>query len=64
MLKEQEMQTLKQIAKGVAEQFGSNCEVVIHEITEKSAYSSIELQWREDQISSTILLESNATWRE
>ena len=41
MLKEQEMQTLKQIAKGVAEQFGSNCEVVIHEITEKSAYSSI-----------------------
>ena len=41
MLKEQEMRTLKQIAKGVAEQFGSNCEVVIHEITEKSAYSSI-----------------------
>lgn len=41
MLKEQEMQTLKQIAKGVAAQFGSNCEVVIHEITEKSAYSSI-----------------------
>ena len=35
MLKEQEMQTLKQIAKGVAEQFGSNCEVVIHEITEE-----------------------------
>lgn len=41
MLKEHEMQHLKQIAKGIAEQFGSNCEVVIHEITEKSAYSSI-----------------------
>ena len=41
MLSEREMQTLKQIAKGVAEQFGSSCEVVIHEITEKSAYSSI-----------------------
>ena len=32
---------LKQIAHGVAAQFGNNCEVVIHEITEKSAYSSI-----------------------
>ena len=41
MLTEQEMRTLKQIAKGVAEQFGSNCEVVIHEITDRSAYSSI-----------------------
>lgn len=41
MLKEQEMRALKQIAKGVAEQFGSNCEVVIHEISERSAYSSI-----------------------
>ena len=41
MLTEQEMQTLKQIARGVSEQFGSNCEVVIHEITDKSAYSSI-----------------------
>lgn len=35
------MHNLKQIARGVAEQFGSNCEVVIHELTEKSAYSSI-----------------------
>lgn len=41
MLSEQEMQTLKQLARGVAEQFGSNCEVVIHEITEKSAFNSI-----------------------
>ena len=41
MLSEQEMNTLKQIGKGVAEHFGSNCEVVIHEITDKSAYSSI-----------------------
>ena len=41
MLSEQEMNTLKQIGKGIAEHFGSNCEVVIHEITDKSAYSSI-----------------------
>lgn len=41
MLKELEMETLRQIARGVAEQFGNNCEVVIHEISEKSTYSSI-----------------------
>ena len=41
MLKLSEMQALKQIAKGVAEQFGSNCEVVIHELSQKSAYNSI-----------------------
>lgn len=41
MLDQKEMENLKQIAKGVAAQFGSNCEVVIHEISEKSAYSSI-----------------------
>ena len=32
---------LSQIAKGVAAQFGPNCEVVVHEISDKSAYSSI-----------------------
>lgn len=41
MLEKQEMENLKQMAKGIAAQFGSNCEVVIHEISEKSAYSSI-----------------------
>lgn len=41
MLERQEMENLKQMAKGIAAQFGSNCEVVIHEISEKSAYSSI-----------------------
>ena len=32
---------LEQIAKAIAAQFGSNCEVVIHELSGKSAYSSI-----------------------
>ena len=32
---------LEQIAKAIAAQFGSNCEVVIHELYGKSAYSSI-----------------------
>lgn len=41
MLSEKEMDTLKQIAKGIAGEFGPNCEVVIHEISDKSAYSSI-----------------------
>ena len=41
MLSPKEMETLKQIAKGVARQFGGNCEVVIHEISDKSAYNSI-----------------------
>jgi len=41
MLTNLEIETLKQLAKGVAEQFGSNCEVVIHEVSEKSAYGSI-----------------------
>lgn len=41
MLNQIEMDGLKQIAKGIAQQFGTNCEVVIHEISEKSAYSSI-----------------------
>ena len=41
MLEKKELDNLKQIARGVAAQFGPNCEVVIHEISEKSAYSSI-----------------------
>ena len=41
MLRVQEMERLKQLAKGIAAQFGSNCEVVIHEISEKSASNSI-----------------------
>ena len=41
MLSQQSMDALKQIAKGIALQFGPNCEVVIHEISDKSAYSSI-----------------------
>ncbi|MCQ2421132.1 MAG: helix-turn-helix transcriptional regulator [Clostridia bacterium] len=41
MLSTKEMDALKQIAKGIAKQFGSDCEVVIHEISDKSAYSSI-----------------------
>ena len=35
------LEMLSQIAKGIASQFGPNCEVVVHEISEKSAYSSI-----------------------
>jgi len=35
------LENLNQIAKGVAAQFGSSCEVVLHEISDKSAYSSI-----------------------
>ena len=41
MLSQQEMRTLKQIAAGIARQFGANCEVVIHVLGESSAYSSI-----------------------
>ena len=41
MLRQQSMDALKQIAKGIALQFGPNCEVVIHELSDKSAYSSI-----------------------
>lgn len=41
MLSAKEMDRLKQLAKGIAAQFGSNCEVVIHEISEKSASNSI-----------------------
>ena len=41
MLNPTEMDALKQIAHGIAQQFGTNCEVVIHELSDKSAYSSI-----------------------
>lgn len=41
MLDPQTLESLKRIAKSIALQFGSNCEVVIHEISEKSATSSI-----------------------
>ena len=35
------LEALKQIAAGIAGHFGSSCEVVIHELTEKSADNSI-----------------------
>ena len=35
------LELLEQIAKAIAVQFGSNCEVVLHELSGKSAYSSI-----------------------
>jgi len=41
MLDQKELERLKQLAKGLAAQFGSNCEVVIHEITDRSAENSI-----------------------
>ena len=41
MLKNFELDALKKIAKGVAAQFGANCEVVIHEISPNSAEHSI-----------------------
>lgn len=41
MLDSKELERLKQLARGLSVQFGSNCEVVIHEISERSAESSI-----------------------
>ena len=41
MLERSRLETLKQLTRGIAAQFGKNCEVVVHEISEKSAYSSI-----------------------
>ena len=41
MIGEKELERLKQLAKGLAAQFGSSCEVVIHEVSERSAESSI-----------------------
>ena len=41
MLKPYELAALKSIAKGIAAQFGSGCEVVVHEISEHSADHSV-----------------------
>ncbi len=41
MLEQRELDRLKQLAKGLAATFGSNCEIVIHEVSERSAKSSI-----------------------
>ena len=41
MLKESELEALRRIAKGIIAQFGSNCEVVVHEISERSTSNSI-----------------------
>jgi predicted transcriptional regulator YheO len=41
MLPELTLHTLKQIAYGIAQQFGSNCEVVIHDLTDNNTESSI-----------------------
>lgn len=41
MLKESELEALRRIAKGIAAQFGNNCEVVVHEISERSTSNSI-----------------------
>ncbi len=41
MLKENELDTLRRIAKGIAAQFGSNCEVVVHEVSERSTSHSV-----------------------
>ena len=41
ILEQNQLENLKQIAKGIAAQFGSNCEVVIHELSDQSAYHSI-----------------------
>lgn len=41
VLEKNQLENLKQIAKGIAAQFGSNCEVVVHELSEQSAYHSI-----------------------
>ena len=41
MLRDSVKDTLCQLARGIAAQFGSNCEVVLHEISERSATQSI-----------------------
>lgn len=42
MLSESELNTLRQIARGISAQFGSNCEVVVHTVAESSAEHSID----------------------
>lgn len=41
MLKPHEMEMLKRVAKGVAAQFGSGCEVVVHELSDRAAEHSL-----------------------
>jgi len=41
MLSGSDSDALRRIAKGIAAQFGSNCEVVLHEISERSTSNSI-----------------------
>lgn len=41
MLTDYELDALRKIAKGVAAQFGSGCEVVVHEISSESAQHSV-----------------------
>lgn len=41
MLRKSELEALRRIAKGIAAQFGTNCEVVVHEISERSASNSV-----------------------
>lgn len=41
MLNDIEFEELRKIAKGIAAQFGSNCEVVLHKVSEESAVHSI-----------------------
>ena len=41
MLTDSELEALRRIAKGVAAQFGEHCEVVVHEISERSTCHSI-----------------------
>lgn len=41
MLSESELNALRRIAKGIAAQFGNNCEVVLHEISDRSTSNSI-----------------------
>jgi len=43
MLHKNELETLSQIAKGIAAQFGSNCEVVVHELSSDSVSHSIAI---------------------
>lgn len=41
MLKPHELEMLRTVAKGVAAEFGSNCEVVVHEISPRAAEHSL-----------------------
>ena len=41
MLKDSEFETLQKLAKGIAAQFGSDCEVVVHRLSEQTMEHSI-----------------------